>query len=101
MKLYIKGLVSRDIARTVLRASPISLQEAMNNAIDGDEVEDALHRLGHREEEPMDVSSIVQKQTNSSSIVLLLFTTHKLNYVKYTRIKTLKTHLRIKYTNKV
>ena len=30
MKLYIKGLVSRDIARTVLRASPTSLQEAMS-----------------------------------------------------------------------
>ena len=65
IKSYIRGLVSRDIARTVLRASPTSLQEAMSIAIDGDEVEDALRRLGHREEEPMDVSSIVQKQTSS------------------------------------
>ena len=66
MKLYIKGHCHRDIdiARTVLRASPTSLQEAMSNAIDGD-IEDALHRLGHREEEPMDFSSIVQKRMNS------------------------------------
>ena len=70
IKSYIRGLVSHDIARTVLQASATSLQEAMSIAIDGDEVEgdkveDALHRLGHREEEPMDVSSIVQKQTSS------------------------------------
>ena len=65
MKLYINRLVSHDITRTVLRASPTSLQEAMSIAIDGDELEDALYRLGHRDEEPMDVSSIVQKQKSS------------------------------------
>ena len=37
----------------------------MITALDGDEVEDALQRLGHRVEEPMDISAIILKQTAS------------------------------------
>ena len=65
IKNYIRSLASRDIARSVLRSSPTSLQEAMVTALDGDEVEDALQRLGHRVEEPMDISAIIPKQTAS------------------------------------
>ena len=37
----------------------------MVTALDGDEVEDALQSLGHRVEEPMDISVIIPKQTAS------------------------------------
>ena len=61
IKCYIRGLSSKDTARSVLRSSPTSITEAMATAVDMDEVEDALHRLGHRHEEPMDISSLVPK----------------------------------------
>ena len=61
IKCYIRGLSSKDTARSVLRSSPTSITEAMSTAVDTDEVEDALHRLGHRQEEPMDISSLVPK----------------------------------------
>ena len=51
---YIKALNSRDIARAVLRSSPSILTDAMSTAIDSDEVEVALQRLGHRFEEPIE-----------------------------------------------
>ena len=65
IKLYLKGLSSKDTAKNVLKASPASLHDAMTTAADTDEVEDALHRLGHRNETPMDISAITQQQTNS------------------------------------
>ena len=65
IRYYIKGLASRDTARTVLKSSPASLHDAMTTAVDNDEVEDALQRLGHRNEEPMDISTIHQQQTSS------------------------------------
>ena len=37
----------------------------MLTALEGDEVEDAQQRLGHRVEEPMDISAILPKQTES------------------------------------
>ena len=55
---YIKGLVTKEMARAVLKSSPAILMEAMTTAIDSEEVEDALQRLSHWQEEPMDVSSI-------------------------------------------
>ena len=57
IRFYIKALNSRDIARAVLCSSPSSLTDAISTAVDSDEVEDALQHLGHRIEEPMDVSA--------------------------------------------
>ena len=37
----------------------------MATAVDNSEVEDALQRLGHRQEEPMDISAIQHKQNLS------------------------------------
>ena len=67
IKLYIKGLHSRDIARNVLRESPTSLQDAMATAVDSDEVENALQRMGHRNEEPMDVSAAAFQSRQEAS----------------------------------
>ena len=67
IKLYIKGLHSRDIARNVLRASPTSLQDAMATAVDSDEVENALQRMGHRNEEPMDISAAAFQSRQEAS----------------------------------
>ena len=58
IRFFIKGLNSADIAKTVLKASPASVSEAMSAAIDAAEMEETLHRLGHRKEEPMDISSV-------------------------------------------
>ena len=66
IRFYIKTLNSRDIARAVLCSSPSSLTDAMSTAFDSDEVEDALQRLGHRIEEPMDVSAAAPPQTTLS-----------------------------------
>ena len=52
IRFFIKGLNSADIAKTVLKASPASVSEAMSAAIDAAEMEETLHRLGHRKEEP-------------------------------------------------
>ena len=61
IRMYLKSLHSKETARAVLRASPTSLQEAMNTAMDNYEVEDALQRLGHRQEEPMDTSALLSR----------------------------------------
>ena len=58
---YLKGLSSKETARAVLKSSPASLVDAMATAVDNSEVEDALQRLGHRQEEPMDISAIQHK----------------------------------------
>ena len=58
IRSYIKGLRSRDTARAVLRSCPTTLVETMSTALDNDEVEEALQRLGHRQEEPMDISAV-------------------------------------------
>ena len=63
IRSYIKGMRSRDTARAVLRSCPATLVDAMTTALDNDEVEEALQRLGHRQEEPMDISA-VQQLTN-------------------------------------
>ena len=68
IRFYIKALNSRDIARAVLRSSPSSLTDAMSTAVDSDEVEDALQRLGHRIEEPMDVSAAAPPQTTLDTL---------------------------------
>ena len=62
---YLKSLLNKDIVRAVLRSSPASHAEAMITATEHDEVEDALCRLGHRHEEPMDVSPIQQQAVSS------------------------------------
>ena len=61
--MYLKSLDSKETARAVLRASPASLQEAMITALDNYEVEEALQRLGHRQEEPMRTSALASKPT--------------------------------------
>ena len=58
IRSFLKGLRSRDTARAVLRSCPTTLAEAMSTALDNDEVEEALQRLGHRQEEPMDISAV-------------------------------------------
>ena len=79
IRAYIKSLHSKDTARAILRASPASLPDAMAMAIDGDEVEDALHRLGHRQEEPMDVSAVVPKSKPSVTVDILSKQLDKMN----------------------
>ena len=63
IKYYIKGLAKGETAKNVLKASPASLVEAMAAAQDNAELDDALRRLGHRQEEPMDISAIRPKPT--------------------------------------
>ena len=58
IKTYIKSLSSRDTARATLQASPTNLTEAMATALESDELEDTLQHLGHRLEEPMDISLV-------------------------------------------
>ena len=58
IKSYIKSLSSRDTVRATLQASPTNLAEAVATAQESDELEDTLQRLGHRLEEPMDISSV-------------------------------------------
>ena len=58
IRSYIEGLKSRDTARAVLCSCPTTLVDAMTTALDNDEVEEALQRLGHRQEEPMDISAV-------------------------------------------
>ena len=58
IRSYLRGLRSKDTARAVLRSCPTQLLDPMTTALDNDEVEEALHRLGHRQEEPMDISAV-------------------------------------------
>ena len=76
---YIRSLSSKDTARSVLRSSPMSIAEAMATAIDTDEVEDTLHRLGHRQEEPMDISSLIPKVQQKVSMESLARQMEKMN----------------------
>ena len=58
IRLYVKGLKSTETARSVLKACPTSVSEAMTAALDTAEMEETLQRLGHRKEEAMDVSAV-------------------------------------------
>ena len=79
IKLYIKGLHSRDTARSVLRGSPVTLQDAMATADDTDEVENALQRMGHRHEEPMEVSAAAFQARQEASLSSLSKQLAKMN----------------------
>ena len=79
IKSYIRGLYSKDTARSVLRSSPTSITEAMATAIDNDEVEEALQRLGHRHEEPMDISSLTPKVQQKISMESMAKQLEKMN----------------------
>ena len=62
--MYLTSLNSKETARAVPRASPASLQDAMNTALDNYKVEDALQRLVHRQEKPMDTSTLASRPTS-------------------------------------
>ena len=79
IRAYIKSLHSKDTARAILSASPASLTDAMATAIDSDEVEDALQHLGHRQEEPMDVSAVVPNPKPSITVETLSKQLDKMN----------------------
>ena len=71
IKTYIKGLYHVDTARTVLRASPATLEDAIATAADSTDVEDVLYRMGHRQEEPMDVSATTQTRPAPSPMTAM------------------------------
>ena len=73
IRSYLKGLRSKDTARAVLRSCPTQLLDAMTTALDNDEVEEALQRLGHRQEEPMDILAVKPRPPPPMTI------THSLN----------------------
>ena len=72
-------LIRTNTARSVLRSSPTSITEAMATAIDNDEVEEALQRQGHRQEEPMDISSLIPKVQHKVSMESLAKQLEKMN----------------------
>ena len=71
IRYFIKGLNSAETARTVLKSCPSSVMEAMQAALDSAEMEETLHRLGHRREEAMDVST-VRPNTQATNPLLVM-----------------------------
>ena len=71
IRYFVKGLNSAEAARSVLKTCPTSLAEAMTAALDSAEMEETLYRLGHRKEEPMDISAVQHNAQTTNPLLLM------------------------------
>ena len=71
IRYFVKGLNSAEAARSVLKTCPTSLSEVMNAALDSAEMEETLYRLGHRKEEPMDISAVQHNAQTTNPLLLM------------------------------